>query len=361
MFVRCRQSEQITEPEIEVCSGFFTVLPLNSEHFYLFVNLGHLNPPGHTFPSGHGGFYLTDYMTPVPLFSPADMTVTRITRVEHVNKGYNDYDITLSVNNDQFKVVFGHMTSLHESLLDQITAWESGGCESYETGGDTYRRCQVWTDLPVSAGDTLGTAGGNPGQFGLDFGVFDRSIQPEQACSRFADYDVYYAVSPLNYFTDAINAVLVPVCGDYFCGSPTTRVKPPVGGHVGYDIAGTVQGLWFRQGEPTTPEDPHLALVYDNVDPDVPLFSVGTSLTGLNTGLYSFTPADTGLVDRVFSEVTSDGQIYRYQIKNPCWSSVPAGVLLVMMTSETDLKIEKQENSDGPPWQFTENAVLYER
>ncbi len=175
LFLYTCKSAEDNERKIEVGKGFLTVLPLDVDDFFLFVNLGHMSQPGHIFPSDHGGFYLTDYMTPVPIFSPADMIIKRIVESEHVNHGYTDYGLTLSVNDDEFQIVIGHMSNIHDSILEQAETFSETECETYSTSGDTYRNCLTWTVIPISAGDTLGMAGGNPGQFGLDFGTFDKT------------------------------------------------------------------------------------------------------------------------------------------------------------------------------------------
>lgn len=56
------------------------------------------------------------------------------------------------------------------------------------------------------------------------------------------------------------------------------RIIAPTCGTIMQDIAGTAQGRWFF--DTSSGEDRHLALVHDNVDPRVGVFSVGTSLTG---------------------------------------------------------------------------------
>ena len=358
----CNKAGDVTGPQhVEVGKGFFTFLPLEQDDFYLFVNLGHMNPPGHTFPSAHGGFYLTDFTERYPLFSPADMRITLLKVAEHVGEGYSDYTIVMEVNDEEFKVMLGHVSSIHPALLAQSPPLEDGECETYSSGLDSFRVCMQWVDIPVSAGDTLGEAGGNPGQFSLDFGVYDRSIDHEWQCERLLEYDHPWGVSPMDYFTDEINAILIPITGDGLCGRTVTRTKPPIGGRVNFDAAGTAQGNWFRKGAPLFPENQHLALVYHNADPDVPIISVGTSQTGLSSAPYTFTPADTGLANRHFIDVLPNEQVYTYQIHYPCPTWDFEYMLVVQMISETEIRIEKQELTDGPPWAFTDNAVEYER
>ena len=355
------KSTQEEKDKVEVGKGFLTVLPVDVNDFFLFVNLGHMSQPGHIFPSGHGGFYLTNYMTYVPVLCPADMIITRVVESEHVNHGYTDYGLTLSVNDDEFQIVIGHMSEIHDTILEKAKEFNNKECETYNTSGDTYRNCLTWTEIPISAGDTLGMAGGNPGQFALDFGTFDKTRKIEFATDRFDDYLCPYTVSPLDYFTEEISQILIPQCGDFFHGLPTVRTKPPVGGTVDYDVSGTAQGIWFKVDAPFSPEDPHMALVYHNVDPDVPIFSIGNSVTGLVPGPYTFSVKDTGYEDRSFDSVKSDGHIYKYN----SWylSNTPYGhmILLLKLIDDSHLKIEMQDTSSTPPWQFTNNAVLFDR
>lgn len=361
--ITCDSDKKIVSPEQDIGKGFLTVLPLDENDFFLFVNLGHMSNPGHSFPSDHGGFYLMDHMKPVPVYAPANMVITRIVKSEHVNHGYSDYGMTLSANDGDFQIVFGHLSAIHQTILKKAGGFQDNDCETYSTSGDSFKNCLTWTDITISAGDTLGMAGGNPGQFGLDFGTFDKTRRIEFATTRFDDFLYPYTVSPLDYFTDDINEILIPRCGDSFCsGEPTVRTKPPIGGTVDYDIAGSTQGLWFKTGEPNFPEDPHIALVYHNVDPDVPLFSVGTSLIGLTSGPYTFASKETGFVDRTFDAVKADSAIYKYNVWYHC-STTPdmRAVLILQLIDANHLKIEKVDADVEPPWHFSKNAVLYER
>ena len=115
-------------------------------------------------------------------------------------------------------------------------------------------------------------------------------------------------------------------------------------------------------GEAWPPEDNHMALVYHNVDPDVSLFSIGNSIPGIISGPYTFSPKDTGYVDRRFYDVIPNGQIYKYDAWYHC-STTPdmQAVFLLQMIDDTHLKIEKIDTSANPPWSFTNNAVIFER
>jgi len=280
--------------------------------------------------------------------------------MEHVNKGYSDYSLTLSVNNDEFQIEIGHMSQISEKIINLVSDVDKE-CETYTTSGDIYYFCLQWTDIPVSAGDTLGLAGGNLGQLGLDFGVYDKTMPNELATDRFDNYLYPYSVSPLDYFTDEICQILIPICGDNLHGASTVRTKTPIGGTINFDVEGTAQGIWFKEGAPFSPEDPHMALVYHNVDSDIPIFSIGTSITDLTSGPYTFSTKYSGFIDRAFNDVVPDGNIYAYN----AWylSSNPYGHmrLLLQMLDDNHLKIEMQDTSMTQPWNFTSNAIVFDR
>jgi hypothetical protein len=216
--------------------------------------------------------------------------------------------------------------------------------------------CSKDVIIEVAAGTEIAKVGGNPGQYALDFGVYDTRVsQSFVNPARFSDSQYLYAVSCIDYFSTALQTVLKNRAGTY--NGTIHRTIEPFGGTIVNDVAGTIQGLWFKPGQPTYPEDPHLALVLDNVDPTKPGFSVGISQVGLGSGVYTFTPNSSGNINRQFNQVTADSTIYIYQ---NLWSS-PGTVILVHLINNSQLRVEKQTTLDGPPWVFTGNAVDYER
>ena len=125
----CKFGQEYKLSKVEVGKGFLTILPLNIEDFFMMVNLGHLSPPGHIFPSDHGGFYLSDHMNPVPIFAPADMIITRIVKSEHINHGFTDYSLTLSVNDEEFLIVFGHISEINHTILEKTEGFDNIDCD----------------------------------------------------------------------------------------------------------------------------------------------------------------------------------------------------------------------------------------
>ncbi|MFH1843190.1 MAG: hypothetical protein ABIF77_08270, partial [bacterium] len=170
--------------------------------------LGNLNPPGHTFPSDHGGYYIA---VPPPgketynvqFYCPGDLTCTRLVAVEHVNAGITDFSLDFEACAD-ITVVMGHIASLNPDVFGataDYTQW--GDFEEYTTGGETYRRYMQWTRIEIAAGERLGTAGGNPGQGGLDFGIHDLTAPAHTAANPGRWYERYlHSFHFIEYYAD---------------------------------------------------------------------------------------------------------------------------------------------------------------
>ncbi|MCD6359048.1 MAG: hypothetical protein J7L90_03755, partial [Dehalococcoidia bacterium] len=129
-------------------------------------------------------------------------------------------------------------------------------------------------------------------------------------------------------------------------------------GSVMQDIPGTAQGCWFLSGNSETyPEDPHLALVHDNVHPSQAVFSVGISVPNLESRTYEFPPQSSGLLNRDFSDITPDGQIYGFQTEGF------SGAIIVKMPDAETLWIEAIEGGGTSPstWSFTSNKAIFKR
>jgi hypothetical protein len=117
----------------------------------------------------------------------------------------------------------------------------------------------------------------------------------------------------------------------------------PLCGNVDQNLDNTAQGVWLRPDAPKYPESEHIALVHDNIDPALPAFSIGLSLTGVTSGVYYFTPQIQGLLNRDFADVKQDGQIYCYTYHTKGnTGDFPNTSLLLRLESPKVLKIEKR-------------------
>jgi len=338
----------------------FTASPLHVWDIATIHPLGGLNPPGHVFPTDHIYFYMHQDASgaplEVPLFSPGNLTVVNVSASQHVNAGFTDFTLEMQPCAD-VAVVFGHITSLDSEVFGDTTSFTDWTLSNeYSTGGETYRLWRRDVSIEVTAGQRLGTTGGRWGQFALDFGVYDRRRTAEDVATpaRWTHSRVLTAVCPLDYYAEGpLQATLLDsVESDPMLPADERCAK------VFQDVPGTARGCWFAKDVLNTyPEDPHLALVTSNLRPWESVLSVGTSVPGLPSGLYTFVPQAGGLVNRTFEEVSADGAIYGFQVNGF------EGVILLKMSDDVTLWIEAVPGGSVVPerWTFTSIKAVFER
>lgn len=124
------------------------------------------------------------------------------------------------------------------------------------------------------------------------------------------------------------------------------------------DVGDTAQGNWFDSSLPLgpTPTSSHLALVHDKVDPTIAALVWVPS----PQGTWMFTPEHTGTVNREFSEITSDGNVYCYEGLMDDGVSPLAGRFLLELTSPTELRIEHDNATCAEEREFG-TPLLYRR
>ena len=363
-----RKEEGSNLPSCDSVNALFSVSPLQYSDVSAIVPLGNLNPPSHTFPTNHIYFYIAKenpadpqgVPKTVPFFAPGNITITRIDTSEHLsgNPPYTDYTVRFSPCRE-LNAYFGHVSSLSANISVLIGA--SQGCNEYTTGGERYRSCTHYVDVRLSAGEAIGTTGGRKGQNALDFGAIDLRF-PELQYSNRARWkqadEMLHTACPIDYFMPQEKARLEALLGD----SATRRTASPVCGSVMQDAAGTAQGIWFVKGTAQTyPEDAHLALVHDNVDPSRPVFSIGTSVPGLAPGAYYYDVSATRWqVNRDFPEIMPDGKIHCFEPTGKWlpYNRIANTVILLQLTTNTSLKIGKLNAAEcgSGNWQFSDYA-----
>ena len=301
------------------------------------------------------------------LYSPGNLTVVRIGAEERRESGLTDYVMTLKLCED-IRLVFGHVSSLSADLFGDTSSFKDWHFVK-EYGGESGRDIRRWDkdyDVRVTAGVVLGTVGGNPGQWALDFAIFDQRHPAENVANpdRYG-VGVPIVACPLSYFEQGqvLDQLAALVNRDKVEGEALPC------GSVMQDLPGTAQGNWYLFGTgnypDTFPADPHVALVHDNVHPLLGAFSVGTSISGLKPDVYHFDPQTSGRVNLDFSRVTADGNVYCYDSLNHYWGEPisPAHSILVQLTSEITLRIGKQDAVEcgTGPWAFQSNFAEFER
>lgn len=344
------------------CSAdpFFTVSPLDVSDIDYIRPLGGINPPSHTFPTDHIYLYMHQDTSGipfvVPFYAPGDMTVTTVSASQHVKAGFTDFSLELQPCRD-VTVVFGHISSLEADVFGDTTAFSGWTLSNeYTTGGETYRLWRKETSINVRAGQQLGTTGGRRGQYALDLGVYDerRSADAVANVSRWLKSRVLYSVCPFDYFAEGpIRQALLNLIESEVGTPAESRCFT-----VFQDEPGTARGCWFVEGTSKTyPEDPHLALVTSNIRPSRYVFSVGTSIPGLDSGKYEFAPHQAGTLNRPFDVLRPDGTIYGYAVDSY------SGTLIVAMPDASTLWIEALPvgNRNSQNWIFSDRKVVFKR
>ena len=351
---------------------YFSYSPVALTDFMGLVPLGNLAPSGHTFPTDHMYFHINRLdidqwelgTVSVPVVSPGNILITSVTFSEalSLDPPVSDFVVRFSPC-QEIHAFFIHMASLSDRLMTEIGT-NFDRCEEYSVGGGDFRNCEIrGLRIGVPAGEIIGTAGGNQYANALDLGVYDLRTPPLPYAnpSRWEDRSLHIAC-PLDYFVADVRAALQQRLGEH--DNTGLRTIEPFCGEVEQDEPGTAQGVWIAEGTVFTyPEDPHLSLVRDNIDPSISVFSVGTGIgaSGLEFGLYYFTPLDTGFINRAFRDVIP-GEVYCYENLTLRFDQ-PSGVNIILeMPTPTTLRIQRIPTPCATgPWTLTDLATNFQR
>ncbi len=339
-----------------------------------FRPLGWLSPPVIVFPHKHSSFATTppgeSTYRVAPVKFPGDVTVNRVNTTEWLGKNKTGYQIYFTAC-PGVEGYFMHLRDVSPALKTALADSKDPNCRQYSAGYETeVKLCQYQMSLKVSAGDPAGESGDGAS---VDFGLTDRSREPLPfAYSDDYTEELLHYYSPLDYFAPEAKAQLAARLSSY--DGTVTRTREPIAGEVAQDVSGTAQGNWFSEGltwNALPPPDPapFIALVHDYVGPE-PIFSIGTSLTGVKTGLYSFTPASEGLINRDFADV-KPGATYCYDRFSTGKTNGQAslgqldGILILTLPDERHLTIEKLGTRDSTcateKLEFSISAGTYHR
>ncbi len=321
--------------------------PVSLSEFVGLIPLGATNPPSHTFPTDHMYFFYKDFGISKNIKSPGNLHIFSISRDRH-NVGKpdqtEDYSIRFGVQGKS-ELYFSHIATLSKKLLDAVNNfYKPTSCKIYEVNGSVQERCYKNVSIDVVAGEIIGTGGTVAGQFALDMGMKVNDV----------------AVCPLDYFAPATKTNLEAMLSN--SDGSIKRKALPLCGEIYQNIAGTIQGNWYKKGAPEFPEDPHLALIKHEVDPSILLFSIGNGLTGQDPGSYTFLPLNFGQINRPFKDVKADGNVYCYNYKPLNGILIPNASIIVKLENNNELSIEKRNcNCACQPYQFSNNKVAFRR
>jgi len=305
-------------------------------------------------------FFNTLGLPTIEVYSPADGTIQEIQHmgsfrgdVEHVP--FDDYRLVI-VHTCSISTIFIHIDKLSDKIME--VAPEFGKYKG--------------VNVEVKAGEIIGWYDNN-----VDFNVVDKNIKNnlvEPESYKDSNPNRMQIQDPFNYFNEQLRSQLI---------AKSLRTAKPEGGFIDYDIDGKLIGTWF--GENTNGWSglkqerywaDHLAIVYDSIDPEHILVSIGTfkgKAQQFGVKGNSPDPAEVG---------TSTGLIkyelvsYRHYIGDKEWDyreefsqnlkvkngEGVLGVVLMQMLEDRKLKVEVfPDKTANEVTGFTENAKIYVR
>lgn len=348
-------------PSCDSRQELFSQPPLALSDFTHITPLGLLAPTAHTLPTTHLYFNVrtddsrNEHSVPaeVPAVAPGDMVIREIAFTEALNrKDWSDFGARFAVCREVVGY-FDHLHSLSPKLQAAYDAGETISCNEYtlgygpSIGSIQYRFCRRQVEVPVTAGEVIGTAGGGIGQRVFDVGLFDSRVVPAQVANPrrwwWGRRHIAQAVCAVDYFALGVKVQLEPLLGGHPNNEGPRTIEPRCG-QVIQDLPGTAQGTWVPPDERFIVHDtPHLALVHDPIDPRLAAFSVGERLAeaGIPPAVYRFTPRVSGYVNRDFSDIRADGKMYCFETQGPQLHRDQAATttILLAMRSDTSLQI----------------------
>lgn len=343
-----------------------TVSPMPVSQIPVIIPQGNINPTAHVMPTNHTYFGLPG-LTPgvYPVVSPGAVTLTGVVVKQNTTVGttnsYTEYSMTFQVCSG-ISINFDHLGSPSTKILAAIQAQyplNPMACNSGVNGTVQSSACQVSVNVPLAAGDPVASSSGITPS--VDFGAWDTGgtaipfLQP----NRYLD-ESNHNICPVGLFTSDIQAKLTPLFGQLVGTTLVPRTAAPVCGSINFDVAGTASGNWWATqlapGSSGGDESSGVAFIADNVNPSVPVISMGNGVPGIQPGRYlpsSSAPAFASIKFTGSPQVT-------------CFSGMGGAqytdqILLVALTAADQLKIEGQRGTCSGQSAFTSAAVTMYR
>ena len=357
--------------------------------------LGNMSAPGHILPSDHIYVHLVadqpgsgTVTSLADFYSGGQFELVAVTWI----RSKKNYEIFLQPCRE-VRVYHSHVHRF-DPVIEQALDPAAWICPP-EFAGEF---CMQRTNLVVTPGQRLGSIVNSI----LDWGLIDLR-RPPLPFANPARYDfslfqvppslallVPYISSesphrycPIDYLApDLQTAALWTKFGSFDGLQP--RTLPPICGDHAQDKIGTAQGNWFgsAQDSQMTENQGALALVHDNVDPTVPIFSVSQVFCqqtpsgqscAWDTGQRHFAPLPAGSVNRDFADVLP-GAVYCYEsLKFPpqapdaqigvvlleVFSLVPGGVVDRLRIEP--IPLSQASICGAGPWMFSGAAREFQR
>lgn len=353
-------------------SGLFTKAFMDGDKPDYIIPLGNSGMSSHVVPVDH--MYPTDdgYEENVAIYAPGDLTLIWVENKQMHNQNTDeiiaaDYQLYLAPCRG-INLTLIHLKGLSNKLKTAIGD-ENSNCDSQKIDYGTqegiptyYVTCHPdFQKVRISAGEVIGYFSGHRDKqnSGFDIGIYNFN-KPALAFVNPDRYDVntLHTSCFSDYYVPELKAQYEAKIGGLASqGSDVQTFLPrtadPVCGQVMWDVAGTAQGNWFRNPikQRNMTDNDALVLIHDNIKPDQAKFSMA------NITSFTFTPIHSGNINREFSEVTPDSNVYCYQSDNNGSSSAKH---LLELVDDTHIKIENQSGMCGTSEVFN-NPLIFKR
>ena len=360
-------------PSLPTCGGrlaLFTQAPVTDSRLVSINPLGHLIPPGHTFPSDH--LYMNFNPSggaAVSLYAPSDGWVTQVTEIL-TGSSVSSYSLAFQPC-AEVTLNFLSISTVVSGLLNTTPSFRQCSSDGQGYPGAT-GTCTISLRAAVKAGDLIGTGPATT----IDFGPLEDTRMQLTGFANSSRHTLSRGFCPLNYFASSVQTTYGALLGGNNGARFLARSVSPTCGTIVQDVSGTAQGDWYRIGSPDIPDNPHLALVHDNISPSTATLSVGSSVPGFQGAhaVFPKTTADGTRIDYDFNLI-QDTQIYCYDGFQSTFNSglfspdtsLSGRIAIVQLTGSSlgNLTLELQNPGTScaaaAPWSFTGSAVNFQR
>jgi hypothetical protein len=372
-------------------SGLLAHQFMNPGDLDAIIPLGSLGPPSHTFPVDHIYFTSKNKLNArVPLYFPADSTVFEVmeeTRTNYATGAYLEYSAMVSFAPcEGVDIMVGIISELPPELKSLI-ANDTGDCKETlkekENGGKLASACRHAVNKKVKSGDLMGyelnvsesernNSGGtiHPDEVkDIEIWAHNYNITPRTDIDL-AWYDfatLPYSICMFDMYQGALQQSYLDKFGTFTVDDPPVfvpRTIEPICGSIVQTIAGTAQGDWFYGEKGQVDNAGNLSLVHDNYNPAIGAISIGGTLQ--YPTVIHFAPKYNGTINRDFSEVIADGNIYCYHTEGQVDPKDPKKIIkatdkiLLQLNDDHHLTIELQPGTCGTGEAF-KKSYMYQR
>ncbi|UCB59352.1 MAG: hypothetical protein JSV67_03415 [Thermoplasmatales archaeon] len=315
----------------------------------------HVTPIDHQYYISYN--YGSEEASNIDVYSPSDGIVTSI---QHMDIAAGDSPFPV----DDFRLTIQHTSTIYSYYIhvDEL----SKKLSTIDPGLGKYASVNV----EVSAGEIIGRYSGS-----VDYNIVDENVNLSfiNPTSYMGEPWKIHCPDPFDYFNDEIKNQMIGKC---------LRTEEPIGGKICYDIDGRLVGTWFEEGtngyggvDPNRYWAGHLSIVYDSIDPDAIIISIGRFIDTAQQFAVknnSPDPADISVDDRLVIYELVDYEYYKNDIIWDRESLVqglkikegksPRGTILLQMLGQQKLKVEIFPNETSEILtSFTKNAKIYVR